>query len=362
MDLSKFVLHDQELFFIVRSKNASAQDSASSEMSINSRVKRRLSQIHNTIEDLEVQTEAIRAEIPTLNKRFQIKLRRELERQVSELEQEIEDVRSGNKARRFLKTAEPYLVAQAQNQRSFGGQGNIVDMYAVALENGPVKGCSENNDLCTTCRVPMKLHAVLAVLVCQKCGETREYLEATSSMLSYDSDHFDFSSFSYRRIGHLHEWLTSIQGKESMEIPAEVLEEVMERLKAERVSNINEITVHRIREILKKLKLRRYYDHSQIILTNITGQTPPKITQEQIEKITVMFLAASSAFERHRPPNRSNFLSYAYVLAKLCECLGYDELLPHFSYLKSRDKLANQDSTWSAICQDLDWPFRASLS
>jgi hypothetical protein len=297
-----------------------------------------------------------------LTKRHELKAKRELERQAMAIDHEVEDIQSGNKAKSFMKSVEPYVVAQAIGPRSLGGDVDILNKFAVNFENEPIKSHVDSNDMCKLCKVNMKLHAVLAVLVCQKCGETREYLEATSSMLSYDSDNFDFSSFSYRRVGHLSEWLTSLQAKEATEIPLEILEDVMGRLRAERVCDISEITVHRVREVLKKLKLWRYYEHAQLVLCKITGKKPPTITHEQTERITVKFLAASSAFERHRPPNRSNFLSYAYCLAKICEILGYDDLLPYFSYLKSRDKLQNQDTTWHAICQDLGWCFKPSVS
>jgi predicted RNA-binding Zn-ribbon protein involved in translation (DUF1610 family) len=332
-------------------------------MSLHTRINRHLNEIKNTpLETMVERAENLHTEASSLNKRHELKRKRELERLACEIDDEVQDVRSGNKTKRFMKSVEPYVVAQAAGSRSICGDTDILNKYAANFENEPIKSHVESNDTCKTCKVNMKLHAVLAVLVCQKCGETREYLEATSSMLSYDSDNFDFSSFSYRRVGHLFEWLTSLQAKEATDIPMQILEEVMGRLRAERVSDVSEITVHRVREVLKKLKLRRYYEHAQLVLCKITGKKPPIITHEQTERITVKFLAASSAFERHRPPNRSNFLSYAYCLAKICEILGYDDLLPYFSYLKSRDKLQNQDTTWHAICQDLGWTFKASVS
>ena len=61
------------------------------------------------------------------------------------------------------------------------------------------------------------------------------------------------------------------------------------------------------------------------------------------------------------PNNRKNFLSYSYVLHKFCELLEYDNLLPHFPLLKSREKLQQQDNIWKLICKDLNWEFIPSI-
>ena len=62
-----------------------------------------------------------------------------------------------------------------------------------------------------------------------------------------------------------------------------------------------------------------------------------------------MFEKIQIPFEKHRPSvnqKRKNFLSYSYTLFKLSELLGQDQLLPHLSLLKSREKLYEQDKLW----------------
>ena len=56
-----------------------------------------------------------------------------------------------------------------------------------------------------------------------------------------------------------------------------------------------------------------------------------------------MFQQIQIPFSNNCPPNRKNFLSYAYVLHKFCELLEYDYLLHIFPLLKSREKLLQQD-------------------
>jgi len=63
---------------------------------------------------------------------------------------------------------------------------------------------------------------------------------------------------------------------------------------------------------------------------------------------------------KYCPPNRQNFTSYPYILHKFCQLLEWDELLPCFPLLKSRDKLQEADSIWEKICGDLGWCFYPS--
>ncbi len=74
-----------------------------------------------------------------------------------------------------------------------------------------------------------------------------------------------------------------------------------------------------------------------------------------------MFKKIQVPFTEVCPKNRTNFLSYSYVIRKFLELLGEDEYLPYFSLLKSREKLYQQDVIWKKCCQKLSWVFYPSL-
>ena len=50
-----------------------------------------------------------------------------------------------------------------------------------------------------------------------------------------------------------------------------------------------------------------------------------------------------------------------YVLYKFSELLELNDLLKHFSLLKSREKLQQQDAIWKNICKELQWEFIPSI-
>ncbi len=152
--------------------------------------------------------------------------------------------------------------------------------------------------------------------------------------------------------------MNTFQAKESTEVPASIIDLVMEELFVHnKIREAAQIKQKDVRETLKILKLRKYYDHAPQITSRITGVLPPRMTPFQAEQVKLMFSAIQGPFNIHCPVERTNFLSYGYCLYKFCELLGYDEFLPCFTLLKGKDKLASMDRIWFKICGELDWQF-----
>ena len=118
---------------------------------------------------------------------------------------------------------------------------------------------------------------------------------------------------------------------------------------------------NKIRNILKKNKINKYYEHIPYILNRITGKSSPQLTPELEDKLREMFRQIQGPFLKHSPKNRKNFLSYSYVLHKFLEILGEDKYIMYFPLLKSRQKLHQQEQIWEKICEDLNWQFIKSI-
>ena len=144
-------------------------------------------------------------------------------------------------------------------------------------------------------------------------------------------------------------------------LSVEVLEKIMQKLYARRIQDTKCITTKKIREILKELHLRKYYENSTLILCLLTNREPPRLSPAQEEQLKLRFLAIQKPFEDHCPPERKNFLSYSYCLYKFCEMDGLTQFLDCFSLLKGRDKLFKQDEIYKKISESLGWPFHPSV-
>lgn len=223
----------------------------------------------------------------------------------------------------------------------------MVDFCPVCLQNDKV-------------RRELLLQQSDGVLTCSVCGHM-EQVVVDSEKPSYKDPPPEATYFAYKRINHFNEWLNQIQAKESTEIPPEVYQYILEEIKKERITDLATLTNEKVRSILKKLRLNKYYEHIPHIINKLNGLPPPILTREVEEKLRVMFREIQGPFLEVCPKDRKNFFSYPYTLHKCVELLGLNEYKSLFPLLKSREKLHRTDLLWSQICDKLGWTFHKSI-
>lgn len=227
------------------------------------------------------------------------------------------------------------------------------------LTNGPevVQLMTEH---CQQCNVAREEISSEGILVCPKCG-SEEYALVVSDFPSFRDPPKERNNYAYKKINHLNEILNQFQAKESTIIPEDVMNEVILEIRKRRISNIADLSEEDIRQILKKLNRSKYYEHRAHILSRLNGNPPPTITPEIEEKIRAMFQDIQAPFLLYCPNDRTNFLSYSYILYKFFELLELDEYKVFFPLLKSRDRLIAHDQIWKKICDYLNWEFIRSI-
>jgi len=255
-------------------------------------------------------------------------------------------------------------AAVAPTQAKQQGRDKLLEQYLQKVHPEHVRGTNEiENDPygeCDKCQKEMIFSANEAVFTCTECGY-QEFVLVDSDKPSYKDPPREVSYYAYKRINHFNEWLAQFQAKESTEIPQEVYEAICAELKKERILDYRTLSRQKVREILKKLKYNKYYEHVPHIMNRLNGQNAPVMSREVEEKLRYMFKEIQPSFQKNCPKDRSNFLSYSYVLYKFCELLELDEYLSSFPLLKNRDKLYVQDKIWEKICADLAWQFIRSV-
>jgi hypothetical protein len=213
---------------------------------------------------------------------------------------------------------------------------------------------------CEQCNIAREELSEEGILVCPKCG-SEEYMLVISDFPSFRDPPKERNNYAYKKINHLNEILNQFQAKESTIIPDEVMSEIICEIKKRRIRNVAELTEKDMREILKKLNRSKYYEHATHILSRLNGNPPPTITPEIEEKIRNMFQEIQAPFLLYCPDDRTNFLSYSYILFKFFELLELDEYKVYFPLLKSRDRLIAHDEIWKKICDYLRWEFVQSV-
>jgi len=237
---------------------------------------------------------------------------------------------------------------------------SIVEPTAIKSGIMPGSGIESDYGCCPVCDSEMHFSQNEALLGCPECGH-QDFILIDSEKPSYKDPPREISYFAYKKINHLNEWLAQFQAKETTEIPQEIFELIQSELKKERIIDTIKLKPSKLREILKKLKLSKYYEHVAHIMNRLNGVQAPVLSREVEDKLRFMFREIQPSFIKHCPKGRSNFLSYSYVLYKFCQLLELDEFLPCFPLLKSREKLYMQDKIWQCICEDMGWEFIKSI-
>ena len=259
-------------------------------------------------------------------------------------------------ANTFLK----YFQAAAPESTGYTRK-QMFDEYVqrMKLSSGPEAG-QLMTEHCLNCNTAREEITSEGTLVCPKCG-SEEYALVVSDFPSFRDPPKERNNYAYKKINHLNEILNQFQAKESTIIPEEVMNEVILEIRKRRIANIADLTEEDIRQILKKLNRSKYYEHRAHILSRLNGNPPPTITPEIEEKIRAMFQDIQAPFLLYCPDDRTNFLSYSYILYKFFELLELDEYKIYFPLLKSRDRLIAHDQIWKKICDYLQWEFIQSV-
>lgn len=248
----------------------------------------------------------------------------------------------------------------------------LLDEYISAM-NGVTdmfsnKKPSQDFFRCDSCREHMESDPVRSLLICCKCGLTKDWQDPD---LPQWSDEVDFSkTYRYKKLGYFIEHLYRMEARECTTIPETVINNVLMKLREKRVKSNESIEKKMIKGILKELDMTNYYDNINSILRTISGKEAPKFPEDLEDKLICMFMRTLEPFEKYKSiiPSRNNYLSYPYAIRKLLEIIAKEENNPsilkfkeYFGLLKSRDKTWEHERVWKNICRENNWPFIPSI-
>ena len=214
----------------------------------------------------------------------------------------------------------------------------------------------EKLDLCTTCNERRIVRHKKGVLLCPKCGGIEKILVDINTP-SFKEPPREVTYFAYKKINHANEFLSQFQAKESTDINEKIYNKILAELKKERYNDITKITASKVREVLKKLELTKYYEHCHYIMNRLSGRPAPILNNRLEDKLRNMFKQVQGPWLKFCPNKRANFFSYPYIFFKFFQLLEEDEYLPYCRLLKSREKLHEHDEVWKKICSELNWQF-----
>jgi len=253
----------------------------------------------------------------------------------------------------FFKIQQPANTDKKQEISN----NNIVQKYLSNIDDIflDINSYVYPTDICNFCYkgelIPLEDEGVL---MCNTCYRYVPYL-IENEKPSYKEPPKEVCFYAYKSINHFKEILAQFQGKETTQIPHDVIDNIKLQIKKERIE-LSEITNIKTKEILKKLGYNKYYEHIPFIKDKL-GIKPPIMSSELEETLCNLFIELQSPYSKFCPDDRVNFLNYYYTAYKLCELLGENQYLSHFPMLKDKEKRVEQDNIWKKICGELNWEF-----
>jgi hypothetical protein len=266
---------------------------------------------------------------------------------------------------KFQKPDERYLKRMKINEK----QTNSITSFLVTKEKKRItqemrKLASQyredyiaDSSVCEFCNMRTIYNSRDATVSCVGCANSDNYNAVDTSYREGVSIH---SVYLYKQINHFKDHLKRVCGTESTLIAPDIIEVIKQELRKQ-YKNLSMITPEDIRRVLKKKKLTKLYNHRNRIYKIVSGNATAQITPEQECELCHLFEIILPVWNDIRPPGRSSFLRYEYILQKLCLLLGYDDIAKYFKLLKSREKLVWQDEKWELICKRLNFDYTPSL-
>ena len=234
---------------------------------------------------------------------------------------------------------------------------NLVQKYLSNIDDSflDMNAFVRDSDICQNCykgeMIPLDDEGVL---ICNICAVNIPYL-IENEKPSYKEPPKEVCFYAYKKINHFKEILAQFQGKETTQISNDVIDQIQQQIKKERIG-LAQLKHHKTKEILKKLGFNKYYEHIAFI-KNKLGINPPVFSPELEDTLCNLFMEIQAPYAKTCPDYRINFLNYYYVLFKFCELLEETQYLHDIPLLKDREKLIEQDETWRKMCVELDWEF-----
>ena len=218
----------------------------------------------------------------------------------------------------------------------------------------------KEDNLCPECKIEMEAYDYFSCgryefdecqLCCPNCG--RLIKQDVSYCLTPKGYIFKPKNPEFIPQKHFTQWLNQILGNI---IPKDVkcLNTIHQYIIQ---NNINNIIPESLREILKNLKLSKYYKYTSYLFRELTGVGPPNIPEEFKRRAHFLFrdyIETRKKMYQENPSLGSNNPQYQFLIYKI-----FDVILPindmenrrvfHFIHLPSKATLKKRNVEWDII-------------
>lgn len=227
--------------------------------------------------------------------------------------------------------------------------------------------CNEKNDSCL-CTI-FVVTSDEGEVVCAECGRVvrRNHEETQDTLMWADRSHYEqrikFKKSIYKRSEHVRDFYNNLQAIKIPNIPSNVYNDVVEKIKELGVP-LNHVEPFHIKRALRVLGWSRYYEYVPLLqchIHKIMGKqfAPTKLPISLVNTHQALYKQVEMVYDKVKPHNRKNFFNLNYLAFKFCSLLGDYEYLHLFRLPRTKSVLQKNEETWEKICHELHWPYEA---
>ncbi len=221
---------------------------------------------------------------------------------------------------------------------------------------GPTIRDTNNDEYCFECECYRESQQNDSLLVCPICHEEIQCIVYPDKVNNNDQN-IDCPNFAYKRINHFRERLLKFKQKSESKVPTEAINIIKNRLEGDNLQ-ANSLTENLTKGYLINTKYKKHISEWKHIKNILNGLLDISVKLE--EQMYNKFTQIQPVYEKFKPAGRSSFMSYPYVMHKICLILEKYELATIFPLLKAKDKLHKLDKIWKNICGDMNWIYHPS--
>ena len=198
--------------------------------------------------------------------------------------------------------------------------------------------------MCSECHsTKLTLIEDTSFLVCS-CGNQIELLDDGPTFK--DSERVNMASrYTYSCKGHFIEAMNRFEGKQSTEIPDEVIDTLKKEMELHKLTK-KTVTKDHLYMFLSEKDLSDYYADLNLIFFIITDKPPPDITDYRAELLE-MFDQIEEAYREVKDEGRLNSLNVNWKLYKLLQLIDFPDIRKDdFFCLKTPAKQGEHEQKW----------------
>lgn len=280
----------------------------------------------------------------------------ELEQNVKSLKNEINDIINRKEEYSYLLKTNDILFRY--HESNMHASQELLNEYFSAISDNHTDSYKIEKDYsykytCKNCNIELFMDDKSCSAICDKCGYSIiniiQNIEYSDLSYKEKQEHsFQTQKFFYQRKQYFKECLNRIQGKELVDIPENIIQDMKNQINIENIS-INKIDYQIIRKFLKLKGHSVYYEHIPYIIRLLTGNYPLNIQKEIEELLMYIFNIVDQVYNKIKPLKWKNTIPINYYLYKFSEMLGYSQFLPFFPLLKDKKKIHERDLMWQEI-------------